>query len=124
LKDKTILIIDDDTEFSREMGKGFEQSGCKVAMAADCREAIDFLLRNTADLIISEVRMPNLWGADLMEEIRRKGIDAPVIFLTAHGEVESYMDLMNMGAFDYFNKPMSEREILKAAQEAIEMQHQ
>ena len=66
--------------------------------------------------------MPNLDGLGLMEEIRRKSIDLPIIFLTAYGEIESYMDIMNMGAFDYLNKPVSAPDMLRVVKRALEKQ--
>ena len=122
VKDKTIFIVDNDREYCKAMKRVFEKSGCKVAIAGDGRKAIDFLSEHAVDLIISEVRIPELCGIELMEEIKRRKMDTPVIFLTAHGEVESYMDLMNMGAFEYLNKPVKEQEILRVAQRAIEIE--
>jgi FixJ family two-component response regulator len=64
--------------------------------------------------------MPNIDGLELMEEIRRRRIDVPVIFVTGYGEVESYMDLMNMGAFDYLNKPIDPKELFRVVESALE----
>jgi len=122
LKNRTILLVDDDREFSNAMKKYLDKFGCNTVIAGDGRKAIDFLSEHAVDLIISEVRTPELCGIELMEEIRRRRIDTPVIFLTAYGEVESYMDLMNMGAFEYLSKPIKEQEILRVAQRAMEIQ--
>ena len=122
LKNKTVLLVDEDREFSKAMKKYLDKLGCNTVMAGDGRKAIDFLSEHAVDLIISEVRTAELCGIELMEEIKRRRIDTPVIFLTAHGEVESFMDLMNMGAFEYLNKPVKEQEILRVAQRAMEIQ--
>ena len=97
-----------------------EKQGYDVAVAGNGREAIDTLSENAFDLVISEVRMPVLDGIGLIEEINMRGIDVSVVFLTAHGEVESYMDLMNMGAFDYINKPLKEQGIVNLVRRALE----
>ena len=117
---QSVLIVDDDPEFLRAMRKMFEKSGFSVALAGDGREALDALAKDSFDLIISDVRMPNLNGIELMEEISRKRLSIPVIFITGYGEVESYMDLMNLGAYEYINKPVNSREILGIARKAIE----
>ncbi len=116
----TILLVDDDKEFRKAMTRMFEKSGYAITVAADGNEALDALSDNEFDLVISDLRMPNLDGVELMEELRRQGLATPIIFLTAFGEVESYMDLMNLGAFEYVNKPVKSRKILEIAQRAIE----
>ena len=114
-----MLIVDSDQEFCKVMKKFFEESGCKVAIAEDGVEALDYLSLYAFDVIVSEVRMPKVGGIELMQEIKQREIDTPVIFITSWGEVESYMDLMNMGAFDYFNKPIDRLEILRVAARAV-----
>jgi two-component system response regulator FlrC len=118
---QSILLVDDDLEFRKAMKKMFEKSGYTVTVVADGQEALETLSRGTFDLIISDLRMPNLNGLELMEEIKRKQLDTPVIFITAYGEVSSYMDLMNLGAFEYINKPVKGQEILSVAKRALEM---
>jgi two-component system response regulator (stage 0 sporulation protein F) len=117
---KFILLVDDDQEFRKAMKKMFERSGYDVTLAADGREALDVLSKSAFDLIISDLRMPNLNGMQLMEELKKKNVKIPVIFITAYGEVESYMDLMNLGAFEYINKPVKGQEILNVARKALE----
>jgi DNA-binding NtrC family response regulator len=114
-----VLLVDDDKEFRRAMKKMFEKSGYGVRIACDGQEALDALNEEEFDLIISDLRMPNLDGLEMMAELRRRGLDIPIIFLTAFGEVESYMDLMNLGAFEYVNKPVKSQEILEISKRAI-----
>ena len=117
---RRVLIVDDDPEFRKAMGRMFERSGYDVEIAGDGQEALKEISNKTYDLIISDLRMPKLDGVELMGEIRRRGLVTPIIFLTAYGEVESYMDLMNLGAFEYVNKPVKSQEILDVARRAIE----
>ncbi len=117
---QSILLVDDDQEFRKAMKKMFERSGYSVTLAADGQEALNILSKDTFDLIISDLRMPNLNGMQLMEELKKKNVKIPVIFITAYGEVESYMDLMNLGAFEYINKPVKGQEILNVARKALE----
>jgi DNA-binding NtrC family response regulator len=117
---QSILLVDDDPEFRKAMKKMFEKSGYDVTVAADGQEGLDAISEKTFDLIISDLRMPNLNGMELMEELKRRKINLPVIFITAYGEVESYMDLMNLGAFEYINKPVKGQEILAVVRKALE----
>ncbi len=119
---QSILLVDDDLEFRKAMKRMFEKAGYDTSAAADGIEALEILAERAFDVIISDLRMPRLGGLELMEDLRRQGVDTPIIFLTAYGEVESYMDLMNLGAFEYVNKPVKGREILDIAQRAMEIQ--
>ena len=116
---KTILFVEPDREFRKAIKKVLEKSGYDVVSASEGREALDILSTNTADLVISALRMPGIDGMELMGEINRTRMSVPVIFLTSYGDVESYMDLMNMGAFDYINMPVNDQEILRVAKSAI-----
>ena len=115
-----ILLVDDDPEFRKAMKRLFEKSGYDIAIAADGNEALEALSDRAFDLIISDLRMPNLDGIELMGEITKRGLKTPIVFLTAYGEVESYMDLMNLGAFEYVNKPIKGKEILEMVRRATE----
>jgi len=116
---KAILLVEPDHEFRKTMGKTLEGLGYRVLAARDGHEALDILPNSAVDLIISALKMPNVDGKELLEEINRAKLSVPVIFLTAYGDVESYMDLMNKGAFDYLNKPVTKREILRVAGSAL-----
>lgn len=117
---RTILHVDGDKAFCKVMRRAFEKSGYGVSVACDRLRAIELLSKRSFDLIISELEMPKLDGIELMEEINRREINVPVIFLTSNSEIESYMDLMNMGAFDYLHKPIKEQEILRVVKDAFE----
>jgi len=119
---QSILLVDDDYEFCKAMKKMLEKSGYVVTLAADGQEALDILSKDVFNLIFSDLRMPRLNGIELMEAIKRKKVRTPIVFITAYGEVESYMDLMNMGAFDYISKPVKGREILDIARKVLATQ--
>ncbi|RJP18017.1 MAG: response regulator [Candidatus Abyssobacteria bacterium SURF_5] len=116
----SVLLVDDDRKFREAMKKTFQNAGYAVTSANDAQKALDLLSEDAFDLIISEVKTPSLDGMELMREIVRKRIKVSVIFVTAYGEVESYLDLMNMGAFEYLHKPVNEPEILHLAKSAVE----
>ena len=117
---QSILLIDDDREYCRAMQKLFERRGYEIYLALDGQEALEAMSDQMIDLILSDLRMPNIDGIELMAEIRRRKIDVPVIFVTGYGEVESYMDLMNLGAFEYLNKPIDPKELFRVVETALE----
>ena len=116
----SILLVDDDIEYLKSMKKFLERSGYAATIVADGLEALEAIDEKMFDLILSDFRMPSLDGMELMKEIRRKKLDMPVVFITGYGEVESYMDLMNLGAFDYLNKPVDMNEILRIVRRVFE----
>jgi DNA-binding NtrC family response regulator len=119
-KKHSILLVDDDQEFSKAMKRMFEKSGYAITLAGDGEEALEKLSDTSFDLIISDLRMPNVDGTEFMKEVSRRKLPIPIIFLTAYGEVESYMDVMNLGAFEYVHKPVRKKEILEVVERAIE----
>ena len=116
---KVILLVEPDREFRKAVRKILKRLGYKVITASDGGEALKLLSDTTVDLILSALMMPNVDGMELMDEVNRAKINVPVVFLTAYGDVESYMDLMNKGAFDYLNKPVKEHEVLRVTKSAL-----
>lgn len=117
--ERRILLVEPDREFRNAVKKTLQSSAYDIFTAHDGKEALDILSRAEFDLIISALRMPNLDGIELMAEINRARTRTPVIFLTAYGDVESYMDLMNMGAYDYLNKPVKTEKLVDTARKAL-----
>ena len=116
---RKILLVEPDQEFRNVVKKMLQRSNYSIFTANDGREALEILSGAEFDLILSAMRMPNLDGIELMAGMNRAGMKVPVIFLTAYGDVESYMDLMNMGAYDYLNKPIKAEEIIDTARKAL-----
>jgi len=120
MKDKqSILFVDDDEQFRKAMVRIFEASGFDITTAKDGQEALDLLSESTYNLIITDLKMPVLDGYELVREIKKREIKIPVIILTGYGEVETYIDLMNMGVYDHIEKPVSQRELMDLARKAI-----
>lgn len=102
----TILIVDDD----RNTRDGLERalkSGHNVFAAPDARSALGILAANRIDLILSDVRMPGLTGLEFLAEVKAKYPDIPFILLTAYGSVETAVEAMKAGAYDFLTKPVN-----------------
>lgn len=115
-----ILLIDDDPVFRKEIGSFLRLHGYSVVGVDAGAKALRMLSDRSFDLVISEIRSSTMSGYGLMRELRIRGIEAEVIFLTAYGDWDSYVDLMNMGAFDYVNKSANKDEILGVVCQALE----
>ncbi len=100
-----ILIVDDDKNNIVLITDILEMDGYNVHTAKNGLEALNVVKKENINLVISDIRMPKMDGMATLREIKKIKPDLDVILMTAFGEVESYLDAMDMGAFEYFNKP-------------------
>lgn len=104
----------DDEENAREaLSKILIHDGYDVASVANGLEALNFLRSREVELIITDINMPEMNGLTFLRELNRSRPESNVIMLTAYGEVESYLEAMNLGAFEYINKPVKYDELKK-----------
>lgn len=107
----TILIVDDDEDTRKLMGRILEKNGYQVTLKEDGIDALLDLGKEKYDLVLSDINMPNLDGFRLLEVMNQKGIQTPVIFLTARDALEDEKRGFELGALDYIKKPI-QKEIL------------
>ena len=118
---KTILLIDDDDSLRRVVEYSLREEGYEVVTAATGTEGLHAFQTRPVDLIVTDVRMPEMDGVELLARLKAMQADLPVVMLTAHGTITSAVEAMKLGAFDYLTKPF-ERERLKAVvQKALAM---
>jgi DNA-binding response OmpR family regulator len=108
----TILIIDDEPEMVRGLSDNLRFEGYRTIAATNGDEGLRLALQEAPDLILLDVMMPRLSGWDVCRQLRRRGIDVPVIMLTARGEEMDRVSGLELGADDYVTKPFSLRELL------------
>jgi two-component system response regulator HydG len=101
-----ILVVDDEASARNGLAKLLQQEGYEVDTAADGVEALSSLSDNAPGLIISDLKMPNMDGMALLEQLRARSIEVPVIVATAFGEVSTAVAAMRAGAEDYLTKPL------------------
>jgi DNA-binding response OmpR family regulator len=107
-----ILIVDDEPEMVRGLEDNLRFEGYQTVAAPDGRRGLALALSEAPDLILLDVMMPGMSGWDLCREIRRRGLDVPVIMLTARGEEVDRVLGLELGADDYVTKPFSLRELM------------
>lgn len=103
---KHILIVDDEENTRFGLSKLLSQEGFEVNSAASVPEALDYLRRTKVNLVISDINMPDIGGLAFLKELSRNYPSTNVIMITAYGGVESYLEAMNLGAFEYLHKPV------------------
>lgn len=106
-----ILIVDDEENARIGLSKLLAQEGYEVDSVGDGREALDFLRNHKVNLVISDIHMPGMNGMVFLRELSRSFPSISVIMITAYGGVESYLEAMNLGAFEYINKPVKLDEL-------------
>jgi two-component system KDP operon response regulator KdpE len=111
LSPSTILVVDDEQPIREFIARNLEVRGYRVAQAADGLEALSVLDRESPDLIILDVMMPNLNGFDVCRRIRQTST-VPIIMLTALGEESDKVTAFDLGADDYLTKPFGVGELL------------
>jgi DNA-binding response OmpR family regulator len=114
-----ILIVDDEPEIVRGLEDNLRFEGYQTATAMDGREALVVAAREAPDLILLDIMMPGLSGWDVCRELRGKGIDVPIIMLTARGEEGDRIRGLELGADDYITKPFSLREFRSRVKAAL-----
>ena len=108
---KSILVVDDEENSRHSLGKLLEREGYTVDCAADGYEALEILQCQHVDFVLSDIRMPGLDGIGLLKKIKAKYPDIYVIIVTAHGEVDMYLESANLGAYDFVHKPIKFEEL-------------
>jgi len=114
-----VLLVDDETPFVETMTKRLSKRDLNIITAFSGEEALERLdkHRNT-DVVILDVKMPGMNGIETLEQIRKKFPLMEVIMLTGHATVESAIEGMKLGAFDYLMKPCEIEQLMAKVQEA------
>ena len=110
---RRILVVDDEENARIALTKILTREGYEVASAGNGYEALNYLRGREVELIITDINMPEMDGLVFLRELSRSHPASNVIMITAYGEVESYIEAMNLGAFEYINKPVKVDELKK-----------
>ena len=107
-----ILVVEDDRKAARFLKQGLEEEGHLVDVAADGEEGAQLGHLNPYDLIVSDVQLPKKDGLQLSRELRREGVETPILMLTARDSIEDIVRGLDAGADDYMTKPFALDEFL------------
>lgn len=115
-----ILIVDDELNMRLVLQAMLKKEGYVVAAASDGLEALK-MLKTTCpfDVVVTDLKMPNLDGMVLLDRMIREYPSVPVIIITAHGTVATAVDALKKGAFDYISKPFEQEDLKDVIQKAI-----
>lgn len=107
-----VLLIDDERAIRRALREILEFEGCVVDEAENGAQALEKLKSHTYELIFSDIKMPQMDGLELLDQILALGIETPVIMISGHGTVETAVGAIKKGAFDFIEKPLDLNRIL------------
>src|ERR1019366_9090031 len=116
----TVLVVDDDHDMVSALHDILRQAGYRALSANSGHEAVAMVERETPDVLISDLRMAGMSGHGLQAELKRIAPDLPVIIITAFGSIQTAVESMKLGAFDYITKPFSNGELLLIVARALE----
>jgi len=107
----SILIVDDEENARLALSRLLVQDGYLVESADGGESALEVMAQKSFQLVISDINMPGMNGMLFLREINRRYPETAVIMMTAYGEIESYVDAMELGAFEYLHKPVRSDEL-------------
>jgi DNA-binding response OmpR family regulator len=114
-----ILVVDDEASIRRTLTQIFTRMGYQAAEAASGQEALQQIARQRFDLVILDIRLPDMDGTDVLKAARPTAPDTVFILLTAHGALDSAIVAVRHGAFDYLLKPSPVQEIVRAVEAGL-----
>ncbi|NDV19864.1 response regulator [Pseudodesulfovibrio sp. JC047] len=115
-----VLVVDDEERFRKSMARILRSKGYVVDEVGDGMAALNTLATGGFDVVLLDLKMPEMSGEETFQEIRLQGFDVETICLTGHVSIDDATRLLRRGVFDYLVKPASVDEILGAVQRAME----
>jgi DNA-binding NtrC family response regulator len=115
-----VLVVDDEAGMRKSLAIMLRREGYPVTEAAGGVEALDQLGREVFDLVVADLNMDDLSGLEVLRHVRQTSPDVEVILMTAYGTIESAVEAMKLGAFDFITKPFQAEEILLRVRNAVD----
>ncbi|MCD4742678.1 MAG: response regulator [Desulfobacteraceae bacterium] len=113
-----ILLVDDEDQFRESVAKQLAVRNYTVSEVSSGEDAIEFIHQNNIDIVILDMRMPGMSGAETLKEIKKLSPLTEIIMLTGHATVNTAMETIKMGAFDYIPKPVKLDELINKIEDA------
>ncbi len=112
MSEQTILIVEDDATIARFVELELKHAGFSVLRAGDGTAAIELVMENDVDLVILDLMLPGIDGLDVARHIRKRGLETPILMLTARAETHDVVSGFEAGADDYLRKPFEIPELM------------
>ncbi|NVO01017.1 MAG: sigma-54-dependent Fis family transcriptional regulator, partial [Geobacteraceae bacterium] len=119
-KKQRILVVDDEENLRHLLSVLLKKQGYGVESAVDGEEALRMLAADPYDFVLSDILMPKMDGREMLAEIVSRGIRSTVIMMSAYGTIDTAIECMKLGAYDYISKPFKNDEIVLVLKKALE----
>ena len=116
----TVLVVDDDASNRTVLERILSREGYSVQHAENGRVAMERLRAHPVDLVLTDLKMPGMSGIDLLRAVRTVDSDIEVVVMTAYGTVETAVEAMKEGAYDFVAKPLKRLELVTCVKKALE----
>jgi two-component system NtrC family response regulator len=117
----TILIVDDEKNYPLILSAVLQEEGFETLTANSGQEAMEVLTHSDVDLVVTDMKMPKMDGIELLQHIKTRDAELPVLMMTAYGTVEKAVEAMQKGAYSYILKPFDNEQLILYARKAVEM---
>ena len=117
-----ILIIEDEAAIRRVLKKiiSEENEGYEVAEASDGLGGLEMILNNDYDLVLCDIKMPKMDGVEVLEKVKKVKPEIPIVMISGHGDLDTAVNTMRLGAFDYISKPPDLNRLLNTVRNALD----
>jgi NtrC-family two-component system response regulator AlgB len=119
-KKPSVLVVDDEAHILKTMGICFKQLGMETSLCAKPQEALDLAKTKIFDLAFVDLKMVPIDGIAILEQLKNLSLETTVVIITAHGSIESAIEAIKKGAYDYLQKPFDYLELQIFAKKALE----
>ena len=116
-----ILVIDDEKNYLLVLEALLADAGYSVTAINDPEMALAYLDDSEVEVVITDMKMPKMTGKEVLQSIKKSWSHIPVLIMTAFGSIESTVEVMRYGAFDYITKPFANDELLLSVHNAAEL---
>jgi len=117
----TLLIVDDEPDFLRGLARSIpEEIPCKILTAERATQALSLMEKNPVELVLTDIRMPDMNGIGLLEEIKSRDPWVTVVIMTAYGTIDTAVNAIKKGAYDFVQKPFNPEEMNRILKKALE----
>jgi len=121
LENKRILLVDDDPDFLNLSKIFFESKGFAVDIAANGTEAIQRFKESPQDLLIVDIKLPDMLGDEVVKQVRDENGETSIIMITGYPHLQESIDLLGFNISDILLKPVTSKELLLAVYDALDM---
>jgi DNA-binding NtrC family response regulator len=120
MKGSKVLLVDDEVVFTTNMSKLLNNRGYRVTPANSGDAAIQALEKESFDVVVLDLKMPGMDGLTTLKEIKKLGLFTETLILTGHGSIDSALEAIKLGAYDYLTKPCEIDELVNKIEGAWE----